>query len=298
MNVVNIEHLSRSYGSRVGVESVNLQVAEGEIFGFLGPNGAGKTTTIRVLLGLLRPSSGTATIFGLDCWRQSHEIKRHVGYLPGDLRLYPWFTAQSALRIVGQIRGQDLALFGSTLAERFQLDPTLAVRKMSRGMRQKLGIVLALAHQPRLVVLDEPSSGLDPLMRDELNRCLRNLVAQGHTVFFSSHSLSEVEQLCDRVAVVRAGQVVANESVDSLRDKAHRSVSMRFRDATTANSIAVPDFLRVVERTDATWHCDLLGRTPELVRWAAQQPVDDMTIAPPSLESLFRRFYQPEEESP
>jgi ABC-2 type transport system ATP-binding protein len=183
LNVVNTERLSLSYGRRVGIETVDLQVAEGEIFGFLGPNGAGKTTTIRVLIGLLRPSSGKATILGLDCWRQSHRIKRQIGYLPGDLRIYPWFTAESALRITGRIRGQDLAPFGGLLTERFLLDPALVVRKMSRGTRQKLGIVLALAHRPRLVVFDEPASGLDPLMRDELARCLRELAAQGHTVF-------------------------------------------------------------------------------------------------------------------
>ena len=298
MNVINVERLSRWYGSRVGIESVELQVAEGEIFGFLGPNGAGKTTTIRVLLGLLRPSGGTATIFGLDCWRQSSRIKLQIGYLPGDLRLYPWFTAETALRIVGKIRGQNLAPFGGMLTERFHLNPTLVVRKMSRGTRQKLGIVLALAHQPRLVVLDEPSSGLDPLMRDELARCLRELAAQGQTVFFSSHSLREVEQLCHRVAVVRDGRVVANETVDSLRGQARRAVILRFRDALSAHNVAVPGFLDVAERTGTTWQSDLVGGTPQLVRWAAQQPIDDMTIGPPNLESLFRRFYQTRKESP
>ena len=297
MNVVNTERLSLWYGKRVGIETVDLQVAEGEIFGFLGPNGAGKTTTIRVLLGLLRPSRGTATILGLDCWHQSYRIKRQIGYLPGDLRLYPWFTAESALRLIGQIRGQDLMQFGSLLTERFLLDPTLVVRKMSRGTRQKLGIVLALAHRPQLVVLDEPTSGLDPLMRNELAHCLRELAAQGHTVFFSSHSLSEVEQLCDRVAVVREGRIAANEPVDSLRRQARRAVSLRFRDALSANNIAVPAFLSLADRTGTTWQCDLVGGTPELVRWAAEQPIDDMTIGPPSLEHLFRQFYQAREES-
>jgi beta-exotoxin I transport system ATP-binding protein len=298
VNVINTECLSRWYGKRVGIETVDLQVNEGDIFGFLGPNGAGKTTTIRVLLGLLRPSSGAATILGLDCWRQSHRIKRQIGYLPGDLRLYPWFTAESALRLVGRIRGQDLAQFGAVLTERFLLDPRLVVRKMSRGTRQKLGIVLALAHRPQLVVLDEPTFGLDPLMRDELARCLRELAADGHAVFFSSHSLSEVEQLCDRVAVVRAGRIVANEQVDTLRRKACRAVSLRFRDIESANNIAIPDFLGVVDRTGTTWQCDLVGSAPELVRWAAQQPIDDIAIGPPNLESLFRRFYQAGEESP
>ena len=297
MNVVTTQHLSLRYGRRVGIDAVDLLVPEGEIFGFLGPNGAGKTTTIRVLLGLLRPSSGTATIFGLDCWRQSHRIKRQIGYLPGDLRLYPWLTAINALRLSGQVRGQDVESFGCALAERFRLDSDLGVRRMSRGMREKLGIVLALAHQPRLLVLDEPTSGLDPLMREELACCLRELAAKGHTVFFSSHSLSEVEQLCNRVAVVRAGRVVASDTIDALRRQARRSVTVRFRDATTAGSVSQPGFLEMVEHSGPLWTCDLVGGTPELVRWAAQQPIDDMTIGPPSLESLFRRFYRAPEES-
>ena len=137
---------------------MDLDVAEGEIFGFLGPNGAGKTTTIRLLLGFLRPSAGRAGIFGLDCWRQSPHIKRDVGYLPGDLRLYPWMTVGSAVKVFGQIRGLEMSAAGAELAERFRLETNLHVRKMSRGMRQKLGLILALAHRPRLLILDEPTS--------------------------------------------------------------------------------------------------------------------------------------------
>ena len=298
MNVVTTQRLSLRYGRRVGIEAVDLLVPEGEIFGFLGPNGAGKTTTIRVLLGMLRPSGGSATIFGRDCWRQSHRIKRQLGYLPGDLRLYPWLTAENALRISGQVRGRDVASFGLALAERFRLDRTLSVRRMSRGMRQKLGIVLALAHQPKLLVLDEPTAGLDPLMRDELACCLRELAARQHTVFFSSHSLSEVEQLCNRVAVVRAGRVVASDTIDALRRQARRSVTLRFRDAATAGRVTPPGFLTMLERRGPLWTCDLVGGTPELVRWAATQPIDDVAIGPPSLDSLFRRFYRTQEESP
>jgi ABC-2 type transport system ATP-binding protein len=298
VNVITTQRLSLRYGHRVGIEAVQLQVPEGEIFGFLGPNGAGKTTTIRILLGMLRPSGGTAQVFGLDCWRQSHRIKRQLGYLPGDLRLYPWLTGDTAIRMAGQIRGQDLAAPGRTLVERFHLDPGVPVRRMSRGMRQKLGIVLALAHRPRLVVLDEPTSGLDPLIREELARYLRELAAEGHTVFFSSHTLSEVEQLCDRVAIVRAGRIVASEPMDSLRRQARRAVTLRFRDATAAATIAAPPLLDVRDRSGPVWQCDLVGGTPELVRWAAQQPIDDITIGPPSLENLFRQFYRTPEESP
>jgi ABC-2 type transport system ATP-binding protein len=298
VNVITTQRLSLRYGHRVGIEAVELQVPEGEIFGFLGPNGAGKTTTIRVLLGMLRPSGGTAQVFGLDCWRDSHLIKRQLGYLPGDLRLYPWLTGEIALRMAGQIRGQDLAAPGHALVERFHLDPGVAVRRMSRGMRQKLGIVLALAHRPRLVVLDEPTSGLDPLVRDELASYLRELATEGHTVFFSSHTLSEVEHLCDRVAIVRAGRIVASEPMDSLRRRARRAVSLRFHSDSAAESATPPASLDVRDRSGPVWQCELVGGTPELVRWASQQPIEDITIGPPSLESLFREFYRSQEPSP
>src|SRR5262249_26093722 len=179
-----LDHLTRRYGRRRGVERVSLTVPEGVLFGFLGPNGAGKTTTIRVLLGFLRPSSGAARIFGRDCWRESKAIKRDVGYLPGDLRLPPWMTGASALSIFGAVRGQVLTRAGRELAERFDLDLSVKVREMSRGMRQKLGLILALAHEPRLLVLDEPTSALDPLMQQTLHELLRQLAATGHTIFF------------------------------------------------------------------------------------------------------------------
>jgi ABC-2 type transport system ATP-binding protein len=294
VNVINTENLSRHYGRRVGVEAVDLAVPEGEIFGFLGPNGAGKTTTIRLLLGFLRPSAGRARVFGLDCWRQSKLVKRDVGYLPGDLRLYPWMTLESALKIIGAVRGIDLAKAGRALAERFRLETKLRVRKMSRGTRQKLGLVMALAHEPRLLVLDEPTSGLDPLIRQELTACLRERAACGHTVFFSSHTLSEVEQLCDRVAIVRDGRIVADQTLQAMRRRARRSVTLEFADAASAGRIETPRFLAVTSRSDRRWSCELVGGTGELVRWAAQQPLEDIAIGPPDLESLFRRYYQNE----
>src|SRR5262245_43541117 len=202
---IQLDNLTRRYGRRRGVERVSLSVPEGALFGFLGPNGAGKTTTIRVMLGFLRPTSGDARIFGLDCWRDSKAIKRDIGYLPGDLRLPAWMDGTNALSIFGAVRGKDLVGAGRQLAEKFALDLRVKVRDLSRGMRQKLGLILALAHSPRLLVLDEPTSALDPLMQQVLHDLLRQLAAAGHTVFFSSHSLSEVEQLCDHVAIVRDG---------------------------------------------------------------------------------------------
>jgi ABC-2 type transport system ATP-binding protein len=296
MNVIRAIELTKHYGCRTGVEGVRLEIPAGEIFGFLGPNGAGKTTTIRLLLGFLPPTSGRAEVFGLDCWRQSPRIKRDVGYLPGDLRLYPWMNAATALTVCGRVRGLDLLPAGLELAERFRLETHVRVRQMSRGMRQKLGLLLALAHRPRLVVLDEPTSGLDPLMRQELAVCLRDLAADGHTVFFSSHTLSEVEQLCDRVAIVRQGRVVADEALTSLRSRARREVTISFRDAEAASNIAAPPFLTLRERQGDRWQSELVGTAEQLVGWLASQPIRDVSIGPPDLERVFHEFYAAPEE--
>jgi ABC-2 type transport system ATP-binding protein len=290
---VQLEHLTRRYGSRRGVERVDLSVPAGSLFGFLGPNGAGKTTTIRVLLGFLRPTSGRASVLGLDCWRDSARIKADVGYLPGDLRLYPWMNATSALRIVAAVRRIDLIPAGLELAERYSLDPRVRVRNMSRGMRQKLGLILALAHRPRLLVLDEPTSSLDPLMQQELRTHLRELAAHGTTVFFSSHTLGEVEQLCDRVAIVREGRLVADEPLDVLRRRAGHRVVIRWKDPRQAAALRPPAFLNLAQRDEATWDGVLDGPVEELIRWLAAHPIDDLLIERPDLETLFRRFYQP-----
>jgi len=299
VSVIIAEKLSRHYGRRRGVDGLNLCIGEGELFGFLGPNGAGKTTTIRLLLGFLRPHSGLATVFGLDAWRRTATIKQEVGYLPGDLRLYPWLNADLALKVFSQVRGTRLCEFGHELAERFSLELTVPVRKMSRGMRQKLGLILALAHRPRLLVLDEPTSGLDPLMQEELGSCLRELARAGHTVFFSSHTLSEVEQLCDRVAIVRAGKIVADETLRALHERARRAVTVIFEEAEMARRVEPPGFLEVCERDGKRWSCELTGAAPDLIRWAAGQALEDITIGRPDLESLFRKFYAgPQEIGP
>jgi len=290
MSIISTRQLSRRYGQRVGVDGVDLQIDAGQIFGYLGPNGAGKSTTIRLLLGFLKPSSGAASIDGRDCWRDSKHIKREVGYLPGDLRLYPSLTGQSALDMVGRIRGADLRPRGNELAERFQLEMDIAVRKMSRGTRQKLGLVLTLAHDPRVLILDEPTSGLDPLMQNELARCLRERARDGSAVLLSSHTLSEVESLCDRMAIVRRGKIVANETLDSLRSRARRTVVIQFADDGADGQL--PPGLRLVSREGSRGVYQLDGPTPDLIHWADRQAVEDISISPPDLESLFHQYYQ------
>ena len=294
MSLIQLDNLTRHYGARRGVERISLSVAEGVLFGFLGPNGAGKTTTIRVLLGFLRPGGGAARIFGLDCWRDSKAIKRDLGYLPGDLHLPSWMNGLAALSIYGAVRGCDLTQPSRQLAERFNLDLRVKVRDMSRGMRQKLGLILALAHSPRLLVLDEPTNSLDPLIQQSLHEYLRLLAAKGHTVFFSSHSLGEVEQLCERVAIVRDGELVADESLAALREKAGYEVSIRWAEPSLALGLAPPEFLKLTRREGAVWQGTLQGPAHRLVDYLAGKAVLELTIGRPDLESLFRRFYQRE----
>jgi ABC-2 type transport system ATP-binding protein len=295
--VISCRGLTKRYGSRRGIESVSIDVGEGSIFGFLGPNGAGKTTAIRVLLGFLRATSGSASIFGDDCWRAGPRIKHETGYLPGDLRLYPWMTAESGLRLASAVRGRDTLTAGRGLCERLRLDPMVPVRKMSRGTRQKLGLVLALAHAPRLIILDEPTSGLDPLMQDELARLLRERAADGATVFFSSHTLGEVETLCDRIAIVRDGRIVADETLDDLRQRATREVTIRFQSASAAQAAEPHASLRLHERSGDLWRATLDGAPGPLVAWLATQPIADVAIGSPDLEGIFRSYYRRDEEA-
>ena len=297
MGVVTTRGLHKKYGRRTAVESMDLDVAQGQIFGFLGPNGAGKTTVIRVLMGFLRATAGGATIFGLDCWRDSPRIKHNIGYLPGDLNFYSWMTARRALQISSLVRRRDVIPTGQEIADRMSLDLDLSVEKMSRGTRQKLGIVLAMAHQPDLLLLDEPTTGLDPLMQDALCDRLRELAAEGATVFFSSHTLSEVEQLCDRVAIVREGSLVADESLDALRERAPRTVVLTYDSDEAAGAAKLPDFVVGTSRNRRMVTGELKGPATQLIDWAAGQPLTDISISPPNLQSLFRGYYAAPSES-
>jgi ABC-2 type transport system ATP-binding protein len=292
MLAIQTQALTRVYGQRRGVSDVTLSVEPGALYGFLGPNGAGKTTTIRVLLGFLRPTSGTATVFGRDCWHDSATIKAEVGYVPGDLRLWPWLTGRSALKLFGSIRGRDLMREGERLAEVFGLDLSVRVRSMSRGMRQKLGLILSMAHRPKLLILDEPSSALDPLMQERFRDLLRQAAADGTTVFFSSHTLSEVESLCRRVAIVKGGRIVADDTLEGLRAQAVHEFDVRWASARAGDE-AAPAFVRLSQKTAARWAGTVEpGRLDEFVRFVAQRPVADIRLARPDLETIFRRFYE------
>jgi len=289
---IEIRDLTKRYGRRIGVERLSLQVPPATIYGFLGPNGSGKTTAIRVLMGLMRPTEGAARVLDRNCWRESARIRAEVGYLPGDVRLYPWMTCRSGLAIAAAARARDIVRDGMQLADRFELDAEVPVQSMSRGMRQKLGLILALAHSPRLLILDEPTASLDPIMQSRLYDDLRRRASQGCTVFLSSHTLSEVEELCDRVAILRRGRLVSEDTIDNLRRRASRVVTILWRADVDGRSLAPPPELTLVRNSNSHWEGHLQGPAADFVRWCATQPIADVTINSPDLARVFRQFYE------
>jgi ABC-2 type transport system ATP-binding protein len=290
MAIIETRQLTRSYGRHRGIEGLSLDVSRGSVYGFLGPNGAGKTTAIRVLLGFLKPDNGSAVVMGNNCWRAGRVIKQEVGYLPGDFRLYPWMTGEAALKWVGQVRRRDVMTHGRILSDEFELDLTRRVREMSRGTRQKLGLVMAMAHAPKLLILDEPTTSLDPIIQQTLHKRLRACADDGDTVFFSSHTLSEVDRLCDRVAIVREGKLVAEQSLSSLRAQAGHWVTIRWRDEKLAG-IEPPAYLKLVQREGRVWEGELDGPADRFVAWLSGQAIEDLSIGPPDLEALFHHYY-------
>jgi ABC-2 type transport system ATP-binding protein len=286
--------LTKYYGQVVGLDGLSLEVAEGEVFGFLGPNGSGKTTTIRLLLDLVRPTNGDAWILGLHCRRDGVEVRRRVGYLPGELPIYPELTGRGYLRFLAHAGKQTIDERWLThLLERFDVsDVDLArpMREYSQGMKRKLGIIQALAPNPPLLILDEPTNGLDPLMieafaatLDELKRLRRT------TVFLSSHVLSEVEKTCDRIGLIRRGRLAARASVADIRAGLPRRVTVTF--TAPVNGAMPHASATMVTRSDRSWVLDVRGPMGELVTSLSGLPIDDLRVEPATLEDYVLRFY-------
>ncbi|HVS12489.1 MAG TPA: ABC transporter ATP-binding protein [Thermoanaerobaculia bacterium] len=281
--------LSKSYGSAQALRGLDLGVERGEILGYLGPNGAGKTTTIRLLLGLLRPTSGAASIFGLDCWRDRVAIKRRIGYLPGDVRLYEALSGRRHLELAEGLRGAPGRW--RELVERLDLDVDKRVKSYSKGMRQKLGLVLALMHEPELLILDEPTAALDPLVQEEIYLLLAERRAAGATVFFSSHVLSEVQRLCDRVAILRAGELLRLGSVEEVRGLDVRLVGVRVDRPEACASALRALGLEVAVDADGALHFTADDLDP-VVKLLAGFDVGMLTVEPLSLEEVFLQHYR------
>ena len=292
---ISTRALTKHYGSVEALTDLTLDVRQGEIFGFLGPNGAGKSTTIRTLLGYLHATSGEARVLGMDVATQSVEIRRLTGYLPGGIALYDSLTGEQVLDYLTELQGRE-PYRRAELCDRLELSPPVLKRKVrdySRGMRQKIGVVQALQHDPELAILDEPTEGLDPLMQQAFYRILDDLRREGRTVFFSSHVLSEVERLCDRVAIIRAGRLMAIHDVHELLARRRRRVMLRWRGAAPDLS-AIPG-LEDVQVDGNRVMGTLSGEVAGFVRAIASPNLDDLTIEPASLEGAFREYYAPDE---
>ena len=297
---IETQGLNKRYGRRVALRDFSLSVPEGALLGVLGPNGAGKTTTIRVLVGLLRASSGSARVFGRDCWSDGPAVRAEVGYLPGELHLYETLTGRATLRFLADARRRDCAREVERLSGLFDLDLDLdrRVRGYSRGMKQKLGLIAALMHRPRLLILDEPTSGLDPLMRRCLFEELRAVVAEGRTVLFSSHTLSEVDTLCDEVAMLRQGNLVELERVEVLRARAPRRVELVLA-AGTPIPAPILDAFTLTELAPGRLSGRWSGPVRPLLDWLGAEPaIVDVRIVPLDLEELFLEYYETGTGSP
>ena len=291
---IRTEALTKSYGRRRGLAGLDLEVHPGEVYGFLGPNGAGKTTTIRILLDLIRPTSGRATLFGEAPRTGGPALRRRVGYLPGDFTVLGGQTGRELLTHLAHLRGGVAADRIDALAARLDLDLSTRISKLSKGNRQKVGVVQAFMHQPELLILDEPTSGLDPIIQQRFLELVAESRAAGQTVFMSSHVLSEVQQSADRVGIIRDGRLVAVEAVESFRRRAVRRVEIEFDEPVPADAFNLPD-VRDVRIEGTVLRCRLTGRPDGLVKAAARFGVAALKVEEPDLEELFLTYYRGEE---
>jgi len=290
-HVIETQNLTVYYGKHRGIENVNLTVEKGEVFGFLGPNGAGKTTTQRALMDIIHPSSGRAMILGKDCQTQGVEIRKQVSYLPGELALYPNMKAVNFLDMLASL--QDKALdngYRKELYERLDFDPSRKMKEYSRGNKQKIGIIAAFMNKPELLILDEPSSGLDPLIQQTVMELVREVKNDGRTVFFSSHILPEVQEVCDRVGIIRDGQLVQTSTVDSLTVQSFKRVHLTFRDTVPMDAFAM-DGVTESGRDGQTIMLEVRKNLAQLMEIAAPFGIEDIDTPHVTLEEIFLSFY-------
>ncbi|MDF2629455.1 MAG: transporter related [Symbiobacteriaceae bacterium] len=290
MHAIHVENLTRLYRNGRGITGVNLQVEQGEVFGFLGPNGAGKTTLIRTMLGFMHQQSGNIHLLGLNALTQSRAIRARVGYLPSDPALYDLLTGQQNLDFALAVRGIKSRARVKELADRLEIDLKRRLKTLSRGNKQKVAIIATLAHDPDLIILDEPTSGLDPLVQEIFSSLIREEQARGKTVFMSSHVLSEVESLCDRVGVIRDGKIVTVDHVENLKKQRVKYVTVEFREkAPDLSSVpGVKDLACEGRKVRFTFH----GAIDPLLGALAQGSVVDLNLSDPPLEEIFRAFYE------
>ena len=292
--IIEVQGLTKSYGSKRGITNVSFSVEEGEVFGFLGPNGAGKTTTIRTLMALIRADSGTARIAGLDCWQQSVDIKKLVGYVPGEPSLDPNLTGGQILEFFAHLRGGVDQSYLKQLIKRFDLDISRKFRQYSTGNKRKVVLIQAFMHRPRLLILDEPTSGLDPLNQHEFEQMVTEVREDGRTVFLSSHVLSEVEKTCTRVGIIRAGSIVRIGGVAEVAAIKRFEVTITFGAAVPVDVFKNLDGVVKVEMSAVghTVRLEMQGSADAVIKAAARYPVIALSSHEPSLEDTFLRYYE------
>lgn len=296
--IIVIDQLKKSYGKVQAVKGISMSVEKGEIFGFLGPNGAGKTTTIRCLLDVIRPTSGTIRVMGLDAQRDKLALDEHIGYLPGDVRLPGQMTGKQIIDYFSRLQGREPVLLADLVA-RFDVEMKRPLKGYSKGMRQKIGIVLAFMCDPAVLILDEPTSGLDPLLQKVFNEFLLEEQARGKTIFMSSHIMSDVEKVCQRVAVIRQGELVTVEEVEKLREKAGQRVTIEFGDPVTEEELSRLPGVSMVKQTNKHYQFTVSGNMDPLIKALAQHEVIRLYSEEAPLEEVFLQFYEePEKATP
>ena len=293
-NAIQVQGLTKSYGKVRALRGIDLQVQRGEIFGFLGPNGAGKTTTIRCMLDMIRPDGGKALLFGMDPQIEPVAIQARTGYLPGEMQYYNNLTSEHQLRFFNDMRGGRAKWdFVRQLADRLSLDLKQPIKNLSKGNKQKLGVIQALMHQPELLLLDEPTSGLDPLMQQEVLKLLREANISGTTIFFSSHIMSEVENLAERVAIIRSGEIVEVTNTDNLTHSTLRRITIRFKKPTDFNDLVGLPGVEVLSQMDQTKiTLQVTGDMEMLVHALGSMPVLDLETEQTTLEEVFLTYYK------
>jgi polyether ionophore transport system ATP-binding protein len=287
--VIHAEGLCKRYGSTLALDALDLTVGKGEVYGYLGPNGSGKTTTIRLLLGLHRPSAGRAELFGVDAWRDPVTAHRRVAYVAGEPFLWPALTSAETFEFLARIRGGSDVAYRDLLIERFQLEASKRVRALSKGNRQKVQLVAAFASRAELLILDEPTSGLDPLMEVAFRETVREAKERDQTIFLSSHILSEVEALCDRVGILRRGRLVDQGTLDELRHLGEQTIEVSF--GGPAPTLPALPGISVVSAGENALRCQVSGSVGPLIAALAEHPVLALTSREPSLEEIFLHHY-------
>ena len=293
---ISTTDLTKFYGTHRGISGVSLDINEGEVFGLLGPNGAGKTTCIRIFLDFIHPTSGSATVLGMDSRSDSVEIRRNVGYLPGDFITYEKLTAEELLQYFANLRGGHLRK-AKVLAERFDLDLSRKIGELSRGNRQKVGLVQAFMSDPKLLILDEPTTGLDPLLQQEFHTLVLEEAEAGKTLFVSSHVLPEVEVICDRVGIIREGSIVAVEEVATLRKRTVTKIEIEFGQAISKAEFEGVDGVSEVTIKDHHLSCNVTGSVDSLIKLAARYTVVNIQSGHPALEEVFLTYYSQQDKT-